>query len=144
METNKRNGTPRKQRVRRSVVAFCATIVTASAALVGAAPAQAATPWFEIFYSPNCGAGKSASKVYVGTNAGERWINDKFDNKNFGTAGYNEKIAYNAASVYIYHASVQINYDQNRWWGAQSATGQCFNLDGSYRNSNRNWRTDAK
>ncbi len=144
METIKRATTPRHKRPRQTIVGLCAAIVTAAAALVGAAPAQAATPWFEIFYSPNCGAGKSASKVYVGTNSGERWINDRFDNANFGTAGHGQLIVNNAASIYIYHAGVQINYDQNRWWGAESITGQCFNLEGGPRNANRNWRTYAK
>lgn len=117
-------------------------MITASAALsfVGAAPAQAATPAFEIFFSPDCAAGKSASRVYTGTNFGEAWVNDKYNSKQFGSAGFDQRIAYNAASVYVSNAQVQINYDQNLYWIGKS-TGNCFNLQMPYRNQNRNWTT---
>jgi hypothetical protein len=127
------------KRVKRATIAAATTIVTVCAILVGASPAQAATPWFEIFYSPNCGAGKSASKVYLGANSGERWINDKFDNKNFGSAGYNQNISHNAASVYVRYGWFTINYDSNQAWQLPYTTGACFNLPSWVRNYNRNW-----
>ena len=67
-------------RLRARVLATTALASTAlGVAVLGAAPAKAATPppAFEIFYSPDCASGVSASRVYTGANAGEHWIKHK-------------------------------------------------------------------
>ena len=124
-----------------------ATTALASAALgvavLGAAPAQAATPppAFEIFYSPNCASGVSASRVYTGANAGEHWINDTFNSRQWGSAGYGQPIRNNAASMWVSYATVNI-FPSSETYTAFRSTGQCFNL-GALRNRNVVWSTWA-
>lgn len=123
----------------RSAVAAAITAIAAATALLGAAPAHAAaaTPAFEIFYSPNCSAGGSASRVYTGLNSGEHWINDTFTSRQWGSAGYGQLIRNNAASIYVSNATVNI-FPSSETYRAFRSTGQCFNLD-DLRNRNVAW-----
>ena len=114
--------------------AFGAVAAVAAIAISGlaAAPAQAATytPAFEIFYSPNCSAGGSASHVYSGPRSnGEAWINDTFNSTQFGSAGYGSRIRNNAASIYVSHAQVMIVPDHSVGSHTFVSAGACFNLE---------------
>lgn len=127
---------------RRALVAGATVLASVGVGLVGAAPAQAATtPYFEIYYSPNC---TNASRTYIGTNTGEAWINDRY-NIWAGSIGYNQLIAYNAASVWIGpNTFLTINYDSNQALQfSKSSTSRCENLSAAYRNYNRNWQVYA-
>ena len=112
---------------------------------VFAAPASAApAPSFEIFYSPDCSAGASASRSYDGYNAGESWINDTFTSSRFGGAGFGQLIRNNAASIYVANAYVSIRNSDGAGWGYGSpsvSAGQCFNLNVNLRNRNTDWVT---
>jgi len=127
------------QGVRRASLSLLA-IATLFSGFAIASPAQAVTPAFEIFYGPNCGAGKTASRVYTGVNAGEQWINDTFTSTQWGTPGSGQPIRYNAASMYVSYATVVINYDRNDAIGWRS-TGVCVNFNDHYRNGNVSWST---
>lgn len=121
--------------------AAAVAIAAAGIGMLGAAPAQAATPppAFEIFYSPNCNAGVSASRVYTGVNAGEHWINDTFNSRQWGSAGYGQPIRNNAASIWVSYATVNI-FPSSQSYTTFRSTGQCFNL-GDLRNRNVVWST---
>lgn len=127
---------------RRVVAAFSVTAVAALATLAGAAPAQAATPAFEIFYGPGCGGGGTASRTYTGFNAKEGWVNDTFDSSRWGNAGLGLRIRENAASIYISNARVYIYTDggDSPSWTAAS-TGACYDLPAGVRNHNTQWQT---
>lgn len=107
------------------------------------AVAFAATPGFEIYYSPNC---TNASRQYLGQNFGEWWINDTFNRTTSGSAGYGQKIRNNAASVRLYSASLWIASASDMQTGKasfyKSAAYGCFNLEPSgLRNNNVWWAT---
>ncbi|WP_431218238.1 hypothetical protein [Leifsonia xyli] len=135
----------RSRLLNRSRVAIAGLVLATVSAtgLVGAAPAQAAgtVPAFEIFYSPNCNAGTSASRVYTGVNAGEHWINDTFNSRQWGSAGYGQPIRNNAASLWVSNATVNI-FPSSETYTAFRSAGQCFNLN-ELRNRNVVWSTWA-
>jgi len=121
--------------------------VATSMAPVEAAPevtaAAAATPAFEIFYSPGC---TNASRVYSGQNFGEWWINDTFNRTASGGAGYRQAIRNNAASVWVSNASLYIASSANMQTGTPAfyvaSAGGCFNLAPyGLRNNNAWWAT---
>jgi hypothetical protein len=114
--------------------------VALAAGLLISTPAKAATPppAFEIFYGLDCAAGKTASRVYTGSNPGEAWVNDTFNSTKWGSAGAGQLIRRNAASIYISYASVTINWDYNQAWMSGRRTGVCMNL-GYMRNNNLDW-----
>lgn len=126
--------------MRRAISLATVIFSAGSTAVLGAAPAQAAgTPAFEIFYSPNCNSGVSASRVYTGLNAGEHWINDTFNSTKWGSAGYGQKIRNNAASIWVSNATVNILPNSETYVTYRSA-GQCFNLN-EIRNRSVVWST---
>ena len=130
---NRRSSRTRSSAAVAVALAACATL------LLGAAPAQAAvgTPAFEIFYSPNCNSGASASRVYTGLNSGEHWINDTFTSRQWGSAGYGQAIRNNAASIWVSNATVNI-FPSSQAYRAFRSAGQCFNLN-DLRNRNVVW-----
>ncbi|OAN30828.1 hypothetical protein A4X17_04525 [Plantibacter sp. H53] len=103
------------------------------------ARAAAAQPYFRIFYGQNCYSGGTGSRAYFGTNAGEAWINDRY---NEGGAGNGQYIRKNAASVYVANGRFLLSTDGGysyRTFPSQSG-GTCFNLDSAtFRNQNTNW-----
>jgi hypothetical protein len=124
----------------RGIVAGTAVLGMCVSALVVAAPAQAAAvPAFEIFYSPDCNAGASASRVYTGANSGEHWINDTFNSRQWGSKGYGQLIRNNAASMWVSNATVNI-FPSSQTYTAFRSTGRCFNLN-DLRNRNVAWST---
>ena len=130
---------PRSSSRSTRVVAAGATIGALAAGLLFTSPAQAAaTPAFEIFYGLDCSAGKTASRIYTGANAGEQWISDRFNSTRWGSPGNGQLIRENAASVYVSNGALTINWDRNGAWLGPRTTGACFNL-GTTRNSNVNW-----
>ena len=124
---------------KRSAIAMAAVVSSIGIGLLGAAPAQASTvPEFFIYYSPNC---TNAYRFYLGANSGENWINDRF-NEGSGSPGYNELIAYNAASVWVAAGTwVQIDYDNayQSFFIQKSSTARCVNLSPATRNDNYDW-----
>ncbi|WP_374010251.1 hypothetical protein [Leifsonia sp. LS-T14] len=127
-----------RSRRARALFAGAVAITVSATGLLGAAPAQAAaSPAFEIFYSPNCNAGVSASRVYTGVNTGEHWINDTFNSKQWGSAGYGQSIRNNAASMWVSNATVNI-FPSSETYTAYRSAGQCFNLN-ELRNRNVAW-----
>jgi hypothetical protein len=125
-------------RSRRTAIAIAAVISSVGVGLIAAAPAQAANPpSFWIYYSPGCGG---ANHFYLGANSGERWINDTF-NASVGSPGYGQKVAYNAASVFVSaNTWLTINYDSNQAFQlAKSSVGRCVDLPSWLRNYNQNW-----
>jgi hypothetical protein len=126
----------------RVIAAISATAAAVLVTLAGAAPAQAATPAFEIFYGPGCGGGGTASRVYTGNNSKEGWVNDTFTSSQWGTTGLGEPIRNDAASIYISNAAVYIYVDGNDSpsWSAASS-GACYNLPDGVRNHNTQWQT---
>ncbi|WP_285116328.1 hypothetical protein [Leifsonia sp. fls2-241-R2A-40a] len=127
-----------QQRRARIISTACVALISVATAIVGAAPAEAAsTPAFEIFYSPNCNAGVSASRVYTGLNSGEHWISDTFNSKQWGAAGYGQLIRNNAASIWVSSATVNI-FPSSATYATYRSAGQCFNLN-ELRNRNVVW-----
>jgi len=123
----------------RLSIAIAATTIAVMVGALGASPAVAASapPAFEIFYSPNCNAGVSASRVYTGANNGEHWINDTFNSTQWGSAGYGQLIRNNAASLWVSYATVNV-FPSSETYRSFRSTGQCFNL-GDIRNRNVAW-----
>lgn len=137
----RRAGTRNRTR-RRVLAAVSATAGIALVTLAGAAPAQAATPAFEIFYGPGCGGGGTASRVYTGFNPKEGWVNDTFTSSQWGTVGLGQPIREDAASIYVSNARVYIYTDggDTPSWTAAS-TGACYDLPPAVRNHNTQWQT---
>lgn len=103
------------------------------------ARAAAAQPYFRIFYGQNCYSGGTGSRAYFGTNAGEAWINDRY---NEGGAGNGQYIRKNAASVYVANGRFLLSRDGGYSYRTFSSLsgGTCFNLDSAtFRNQNTNW-----
>jgi hypothetical protein len=103
------------------------------------ARAAAAQPYFRIFYGQNCYSGGTGSRAYFGTNAGEAWINDRY---NEGGAGNGQYIRKNAASVYVANGRFLLSRDGGYSYRtfASLSGGTCFNLDSAtFRNQNTNW-----
>lgn len=125
---------------RRVAIGIVALVPSVGVALIGAAPAQAVTtPHFWIYYSQNC---SGAARYYSGANSGENWINDVFNIGTSATPGYGEKIAYNAASVWVGADTwLQIDYDNTyqSFFIQKSSTGGCVNLSPATRNQNYDW-----
>lgn len=133
----------RSRTAKRMAASAAVALAITAAGVVTAAPAQAATtPAFEIFYGPNCAQGVTASRVYTGLNAGEKWINDTFNSKQWGSAGYGQRINSNAASVYVSNAAVWISVDNGYSFKAHISKGQCFNLN-ELRNRNNAWKVTS-
>ena len=122
---------------KRTTIAMATVVSSLGIGLLGAAPAQASTPFFYIYYSPDC---TNAFRDYTGANSGERWINDRFD-QGYGEPGYNQLIAYNAASVWVPSGTwLDINFDSNQAFQiGYSHPGQCYNLPSAIRNYNYDW-----
>jgi len=135
----------RSSRFARGAACAAAALAVLTAGLAApAGPAHAATKAaFEIFYGPNCSAGRSASRVYSGLNSGERWINDTFNSTQWGASGSGQRIANNAASVYVSYATVMMESNRGAWKQFQSV-GSCINLEPyGLRNANTAWVTNV-
>ncbi|MFI6824235.1 hypothetical protein ACIBJE_25330 [Micromonospora sp. NPDC050187] len=129
------------------LTAFTSPALAAPSPSVNAPPeavaAAAATPKFEIFYSPGCA---NASRIYSGQNFGEWWVNDTFNRNAWGSAGYGQKIRNNAASVRITNATLYIATSADMEVGTVSfykgAASGCYNLEPyGVRNQNVWWAT---
>jgi hypothetical protein len=135
---------PTRRRFKGRLIASMAALTTAAIVSLGAAaPAQAATPAFEIFFGSDCGGGGTASRTYTGVNSGESWINDTFNSSQFGSAGYGQTIRNNAASMYVSAARVLVQDNTGVYHSFSTSGGFCFNFDSTLRNKNVWWSTRA-
>ena len=137
----------RRRKRFRALFGAAAAVAALSGAVLAAAPAQAAggSPTMTIYYSPGCNSGQ---REYIGLNAGEWWVNDRF----LGVIGYNnagagQLIRDNAASVRVYGgangARVSI-YNGSSWstYTAAKSTGVCFNFGTAVRNHNQKFKVE--
>lgn len=99
-------------------------------------PLAALDTGFEVYYHAFC---KGAGRYYAGANAGEAWVNDTFNNTNFGTDGYGQKILNNAASVFVYTGTtlLTIKIAKNGYPYEEFRTVGCHTLQAP--NSNIGW-----
>lgn len=122
------------------------TVGAASPTQIEAAQTQAVQSFgFEIFYGPNCYAGRTAFRHYEGYNASESWVNDTFNGDLQGnSAGYGQKIRNNAASIYLRSAHVGIYINGQSQISTSYAAGRthkCINFSPAVRNHNTGWQT---
>jgi len=101
--------------------------------------AAATTGSFSVYYSPNC---QNAFRKYSTTGTlAEQWINDTY-NSNSGKSGFGQKVAWNAASVFVVNGSVDIRFaptsDYTFTSTFTSAGGQCFNFAQGIYETERN------
>lgn len=144
------------KRVSRKAVTALAVAALAFVSIGIASPAQAApapattvsavqplaagTPYFTIFFSPGC---TGASRTYAGYNTGESWINDTFTQTSNGSAGLNQLIRNNAASIVVYNARTGVSTDNGYSYRA-FFPGGCRNFVDGLRNHNTGWYTQAQ
>lgn len=102
---------------------------------------QAYAPFFTIFYSPGC---KGASRTYSGTNSGEAWISDRFNDTSSGTAGATQLIRNNAASITVSQAYVGVSNNNGAVFQGGFPAAGCKNFTSDLRNKNTYWYTDGR
>ncbi|MEA9987224.1 hypothetical protein, partial [Subtercola sp. RTI3] len=96
---------------------------------------------FQIFYSQGCSSSSAYHTYYDAVGTGESWINDRFEEPNPGTAGWEQTIRNNGASVLVRDEKVRVtstfggltvtsDYDNG------SENPVCFNFGAKERNSN--------